>query len=91
MLRKFLLHAIPFVLPFALYALWVVLSRRRAVPGEAKAPLWQDAPWIWLIGAGLALVVVSFVSLALFTGHEPGGTYVPPRYEGGKVLPAEIR
>ena len=81
-------HLFPFLLPFAVYAAWVLLTRRTAAAGGSW---WQATPVAWLSLAGLVLIVMSFVALALFTGHEPGGTYVPPRYIGGEIVPAETR
>ncbi len=86
MLRKFLLHGLPFLLPFALYVLWLAASGRKAA-----ASGWRAAPWAWLAAGGLILVILSFIAVALFSGHEAGGTYVPPRYLDGKVAPAETR
>ena len=38
MLRKLLFHALPFLLPFVLYAGWVALARRKAAAtGDARA------------------------------------------------------
>ena len=92
MLRTFLTHALPFLVPFALYGIWLAASRRKAqAAGQGAAPLWREAPWIWLAASGLVLVILSFITVAMFTGAEPGGTYVPPRYIGGEVAPAETR
>ena len=87
MLRKVLLYGVPFLLPFALYALWLVASRRKAAAGQG----WRAAPWGWLSGGGLILVILSFIAAALLSGHEVGGTYVPTRYIDGEVVPAETR
>ncbi len=84
MLRKLLFHLVPFLLPFVLYAGWVALARR-------KAAAWPRAHVAWLAIAGLTLVILSFVAVALLTGSEVGRTYVPPRLEEGQIVPAETR
>ena len=50
----------------------------------------KDYPWVRLIGAGVALVALGLAGWATFTGKSPGGVYVPPSYEGGKVNPAHV-
>ena len=90
MLRKFLVYAIPFLLPFALYAVWLAVSRRKALAArQGTLPGWRAAPWSWLAVTGVGLLILSFIAVALMTGDEPGGTYTPPRYIDGKVVPAE--
>ncbi len=91
MLRKLLFHLLPFLLPFVLYAGWVALARRKAAgAGGALAP-WPRAHVAWLAIAGLTLVILSFVAVALLTGSEVGRTYLPPRLEEGQIVPAETR
>ncbi len=91
MLRKFLFHVLPFLLPFVLYAGWVALARRKAAGADGALAAWPRAHVTWLAIAGLTLVILSFVAVALFTGSEIGRTYVPPRLEDGVILPAETR
>jgi hypothetical protein len=51
---------------------------------------WRALPWLWLAGAGAVLLaVVLFVVTVHFGTSEPG-VYVPPRYEGGRVVPGHI-
>jgi hypothetical protein len=35
-------------------------------------------------------VILSFFVLAFTTGDEPGGNYVPSRYEDGQLIPGRI-
>ncbi len=91
MLRKLVFQLLPFLLPFVLYAGWLALARRKAgASGSALAP-WPRGHGVWLMIAGVGLVILSFVAVALFTGTEVGGTYLPPRLEDGQILPAESR
>jgi hypothetical protein len=83
---RFLLHLAVFLLPFVLYGLW--LARRRHAGG---APDWRDGPWYWLAASGLGLVLVVTTVFIVADGDRAGGTYVPARFEDGKVVPGETR
>lgn len=87
MIRKLLVTVLPFLLPFAGYAVYVVLSRRAAARGRR----WEDAPWYWLVSAGLACVIISLGALALTSGAPPGSTYQPARLEDGKIVPGGFK
>ena len=87
MLRVLLTIVLPLVLPTALYLAWV----RTTHPAEDDGAVgWGALPWLWLAGAGAVLLaVVLFVVTVHFGTSEPG-VYVPPRYEGGRVVPGHI-
>ncbi len=74
-MRNILLHyVLPFVAPFVVYVIWLAWARRKArAAGAGAAPEWRDAPWTWLIIAGLGLVIGGFIALALTLG-DPAGT-----------------
>jgi hypothetical protein len=91
MLRKLVFHLLPFLLPFVLYAGWVALARRKAGAAGGALKAWPRGHVVWLMIAGFGLVILSFVAVALFSGAEVGGTYVPPRLEDGQIVPAETR
>ncbi len=92
MLRKLLLHALPFLLPFVLYAAWLALGRQRGrAAGGSEQLGWREAPWMWLLLAGLSLTAISLAVLPLFQGDEPGKTYAPARYVDGEIVPGETR
>ena len=84
MLRILLHYLLPFVLPILAYAVYVYLTN------TGTAGWLGRAPWIWLFGAGAALVAVSLVAWGLIEGADPGTTYIPPRFEGGRVVPGEF-
>lgn len=87
MLRVILTIVVPLLLPTAIYVLWMRTVRWDGPGGAAQ---WRAMPWIWLAGAGAVLLaVVLFVVTVHFGTSEPG-TYVPPRYEGGRVVPPHI-
>jgi hypothetical protein len=72
-----------FLIPFAIYALFLIATR---------SGLLVQASWPVKIVAKLALgslllVVVSFILLAHFSGAPPNSTYVPAHIENGKFVP----
>jgi hypothetical protein len=72
-----------FLIPFAIYALFLIATR---------SGLMLQSSWPLHIVARLALgslllVVVSFVVLAHFSGAAPNSTYVPAHIENGRLIP----
>lgn len=83
MSRIILQYLLPLLLPFLIYLAWVALTRDRR-------PGWlDDTPWVPLATAGVALLTVSLFGWSLLSGDEPGARYQPPRFEDGRVVPAE--
>ena len=91
MKRILLNYLLPIVLPLVIYGIWLALARRKArQAGATDMPDWRSAPWTWLVIAGICLVSLSLVVLAL-VGDEPvEGTYVPPTYIDGEIVPGHI-
>jgi Family of unknown function (DUF6111) len=85
MLRDVLEIVLPLLLPTVLYFLWVVSVRPRA------AVDWATLPWVWLAGAGALLVAIVLFLAAVDFGSPKKGVYVPPRWEGGRIVPGHIR
>ena len=83
-MRIFLQFALPFLAPFLVFSAYRLLVTR----GRG---LLDRTPWFVLSVTGLVLACASLVSLAFLGGSPPGGTYVPPRIEGGQVLPGEVK
>ena len=74
-----------------LYGLWLVGERRRVeAAGEGKKPVWAEAPWLWLLGLGVAFAAVITVALALFGGGDTEGVYVPPQVKDGQIIPGHV-
>ncbi len=87
MLRVLLTIVLPLVLPTALYLLWV----RTTQWGEGGGPTrWRALPWLWLAGAGVVLLALVLFVVTVHFGTTEQGVYVPPRYEGGHVVPGHI-
>ncbi len=91
MSRAFLQIVLPLVLPTVLYLIWVIFIRKPGPDGDGDVPHWlRHGPWLWLIAAGIALMAIVLAVAAWLTGGDPGGTYVPPRLENGRVVPGRI-
>lgn len=83
-MTRALLNLLLFLLPFLVYGGYVLLIRRLR-PGEAKD--WADAPFGWLVLAGLALGGASIIAGAFFSGSEPGADYTPKQLIEGDITP----
>ena len=84
MLRIVLSYLLPFILPFAAFFLYRLLM-------TSGQPLLRRTPWFVLSVIGMALVVGTLVSFALFGGEVQEGVYVPPSFEDGRVVPGHVR
>ena len=83
MIRPALTEVGIFLIPFALYALFLVATRSGLMV-QTSWPLHVIAK---LVLGSLLLVVVSFVLLAHFSGARPDSTYIPAHIEDGKFVP----
>jgi hypothetical protein len=83
MIRPVLTEVGIFLIPFAVYALFLIATR---------SGMWVPASWplhvvAKLVLGSLILIVISFVLLAHFSGAAPNSTYVPAHIENGKFIP----
>ncbi|MCM0019249.1 MAG: DUF6111 family protein [Tagaea sp.] len=92
MTRILLQIALPFVLPFLAYGLWLAVERRRAEKlGRGEVPGWSEAPVVWLGAAGLGLATIATLGLLLLQdGDKRSGIYVPPHLENGRIVPGQL-
>ena len=72
-----------FLIPFAVYALFLVATRS----GLLVQSSWPVHVIARLVLGSLLLVVVSFILLAHFSGAPPNSTYIPAHVENGKFVP----
>ena len=84
MIRPVLTEFGLFILPFALYAAFLVATRAKVLEPQA----WSWSIIAWLTRAALVLVLGSFVVMAQFGGAPPRSTYTPAHIErGGSLVP----
>jgi hypothetical protein len=83
MIRPVLTEVGIFLIPFAVYALFLIATRS----GLMVQSSWPAHLMAKLVLGSLLLVVVSLVLLAHFSGASPESTYIPARIENGKFVP----
>ncbi len=83
MIRPLLIEIGIFLIPFAVYAAFLVASRSGGVMMRESWPLRVVG---WLAVAAFLLVVASLMLLAHFSGAPPGSTYTPAHIENGKLI-----
>ena len=83
MIRPVFTELVLFLTPFAVYAAFLVATRK----GLLDAGSWPLSRIAWLAIAALVLMIGSFVGLAQFGGVPPGSTYTPAHVENGKLVP----
>jgi Family of unknown function (DUF6111) len=72
-----------FLIPFAVYAVFLIATRS----GLLMQSSWPVHIIAKLALGSLALVIVSFILLAHFSGAAPNSTYIPAHIENGKFVP----
>jgi hypothetical protein len=83
MIRPVLTEIGIFLIPFAVYALFLIATRS-GVFAKSSWPLPLVAK---LVLGALLLVVISFVMLAHFSGAPPNSTYIPAHIENDRLVP----
>ena len=76
-----------FLAPFAVFAL-LLLARRKAL---SVGLFREEAPIVELAIGGVLLVVASLIAMAAFHEGTATGTYVPDRFENGRLVPGRIQ
>jgi len=71
-----------FLIPFAIYALFLIATRS----GLLVQSSWPVQIVAKLVLGSLLMVVVSFILLAHFSGAPPNSTYIPAHIENGKLV-----
>lgn len=83
MIRTVLTELGIFLIPFAVYALFLAATRS----GLFARSSWPVAIVARLVLVALALVIAGLIGLAHFSGASPDSTYVPAHIEDGKLVP----
>jgi hypothetical protein len=85
MLRRVLEEFGLFLIPFALFLVYLVLAGRNPL----RRVHWD--PHLWRLAmAGLTVVIGTLVYEGLFSERRAGG-YVPTHMENGRLIPGEFR
>ena len=87
MIRPVLTEIGIFLIPFAVYALFLIATRS----GVFAPSSWPAHLVAKLVLGSLLLVILSFIMLAHFTGAPPNSTYIPAHIENGKFVPGTER
>jgi hypothetical protein len=83
MIRPALTEIGIFLVPFAVYALFLVATRS----GLLATSSWPVIVIGRLLVGSLLLVVLSLIVLAQFSGAPPDSTYFPAHMENGRLVP----
>ena len=83
MIRQALAEIGIFLIPFAVYALFLIATRS----GLLVQTSWPFRLVARLVLVSLLLIILSFVMLANFSGSPPNSTYVPAHVVNGKLVP----
>jgi cytochrome bd-type quinol oxidase subunit 2 len=85
MTRAVIQELLLFLLPFVLFAIYLVILRRNPLVWSH----WSKQS-VWLAIAGLAFVVVSLVAAGLLADRQTGA-FVPTHMENGRVVPGRFQ
>ncbi len=83
MIRPALTEIGIFLVPFAVYALFLIATRS----GLQVKTSWPVHLVARLVLGSLLLIILSFIMLAQFSGAPPNSTYIPAHIENGKLVP----
>jgi hypothetical protein len=83
MIRPILTELGLFLIPFAIYVVYLIATRSQLLHKTS----WPLPVVGWLSVAALLVVIASFAFFAHFSGAPPGSTYVPAHIENGRLVP----
>ena len=83
MIRPALTEIGIFLIPFAVYVLFLIATRS----GLLIKTSWPIHLIARLVLVSLLLIILSLVMLANFSGSPPNSTYIPAHVENGKLVP----
>jgi hypothetical protein len=88
MIRVVIENVVLFFLPMAIYATYVLLTRK----ADEKGGLLDDAPLMWLMFAGTVVVFVVLIAFGSSSGGKPGQVYIPPSLnKDGQIEPGTLK
>jgi Family of unknown function (DUF6111) len=83
MIRPVLTEIGVFLIPFGIYALFLIATRSSVLVPSA----WPIQLVARLMLGSLLLVIASLILLAHFSGGAPNSTYIPAHIENGRLVP----
>jgi hypothetical protein len=83
MIRPVLTEIGIFLIPFAVYAAFLLATRA----GVMTASSWPTVIVVRLAIGAFLLIILSFILLAHFSGAPPNSTYAPAHLDNGKLVP----
>jgi hypothetical protein len=87
MMRLVAFDALFFLVPFAVYALWLIITRGSL----ANIADWQARTIAWLAGGGAVLMIAVLVVFVHFGQAPTGGTYIPAHVDdNGNIVPGHF-
>jgi len=84
--RFLIIDALAFLLPFAAYGAWLMITRGSLTNVED----WQARTIAYLAIAGALLLLGALVTFTSYRITPPGGTYVPAHIEDGEIVPGHV-
>ncbi len=87
MIRQVFTEIALFVMPFALYVVFLWAIKADVLHPDS----WPLSRVLTLIIVALILMVAGFFYFAEYTGAPPGSNYVPAHMENGKFVPGKIK
>jgi hypothetical protein len=88
MMRIIAENILLFLAPTLLWFGYVLMTRDDGASGTV---IFKEAPLLWLIPAGAALVFLTLIVFSSREGGEPGKPYDPPVLRDGKIEPGHTR
>ena len=86
MARLFAFNIFFFLLPFIVYAGYLLITRG----SFRNVAEWQMKTIAWLALGGAVFMVVAIVYFTQFERHEADSTYVPAQFVDGKIVPGHL-
>ena len=86
MARLVAFNVIFFLLPFGIYAGWLLATRGSV----RQAGDWPIRTITWLAVGGAVLMIIALVAFTQFGGAAPGGKYVPAQVIDGVLVPGHF-
>jgi hypothetical protein len=87
MIRQVFTEIMLFVMPFALYVVFLWAIKADILHPDS----WPASRIATLTVIALALMVAAFFYFAEYTGAPPGSTYIPAHIEDGKFVPGTTK